>query len=119
MPLTRGRIGVRQRADGVRIFDVGRRRPCQISAAAIDELVGGPKRSRADREARFWWLREIIEKLASIKFEAGHTVRDSVVRILRRTSQKEHEGIISALQAGPPRRFGIASKIVLSVGRTA
>lgn len=54
---------------------------CQISAAAIDELVGGSRGSYADREAQFSQLRETIESRASAKFDTGTIFRGSTLRI--------------------------------------
>ena len=91
MPLTRGRIlgyDNERMAFGFSMLDGEEEIQFQISAAAIDQLVGGPKRNQADREAQFWQLREIIEKLASTKFDMGHAVRGSVVRIFAKDIPK-------------------------------
>jgi hypothetical protein len=61
---------------------------CQISAAAIDELVGGPRGSYVDRETQFAQLRETIEGLASAKFDAGTVVRGSILRIFAKDIPK-------------------------------
>jgi hypothetical protein len=60
----------------------------QISAAAIDELVGGPRGSYVDREIQFSRLRETIERFTSDRFDAGAVVRGSVVRIFAKDIPK-------------------------------
>jgi hypothetical protein len=60
---------------------------CQISAAAIDHLVGGPRGINVDRETQFSNLRDIIELLASAKFDANAVVGD-VVRIFAKDITK-------------------------------
>ena len=61
---------------------------CQISAAAIDELVGGPRGSYVDRQTQFAQLRQTIERLASAKFEAGTLVRGTTLRIFAKDIPK-------------------------------
>jgi hypothetical protein len=61
---------------------------CQISAAAIDELVGGPRGSYVDRQTQFAQLRQTIERLASAKFEAGTVVRGTTLRIFAKDIPK-------------------------------
>jgi hypothetical protein len=68
--------------DGIDEFE------CQISAVAIDELVGGPRGSSVDREAQFSQLRETIESLASAKFDAGTIFRGSILRIFAKDITK-------------------------------
>jgi hypothetical protein len=84
MPLTRGRILIYDRermAFRFSMLDGAEEIECQIIAAAIDELVGGPRRSYVDRETQFSQLRDTIERLASIKFDNSAIVRGGVVRI--------------------------------------
>jgi hypothetical protein len=81
MPLTRGHIlgyDNERMAFRFSMLNGGEEVECQISAAAIDELVGGPRGGYLDREVQFMQLREAIESLASAKFDTG-----TVVRILR------------------------------------
>jgi hypothetical protein len=54
---------------------------CQISAAAMDDLVGGARGTLADREAQVLSLREAIESIASAKFHSGTMVKSGLVRI--------------------------------------
>jgi Protein of unknown function (DUF1488) len=61
---------------------------CQISAAALDELVGGPRGSFVDRQTQFSQLRPTIESLASAKFEAGTVVRGTTLRIFAKDIPK-------------------------------
>jgi hypothetical protein len=70
------------------MLDVDEEVECQISAAAIDELVGGPRGSYVDRETQFSQLRETIESLASAKFDAGTIVRGSILRIFAKDIPK-------------------------------
>jgi Protein of unknown function (DUF1488) len=91
MPLTRGRIlGYDKERMAFRfsmLYGAGEVE-CQISAAAIDELVGGPRGSYVDRETQFSQLRETIESLASAKFDAGTVVRGSILRIFAKDIPK-------------------------------
>jgi hypothetical protein len=91
MPLTRGSIlgyDNERMAFGFSMLNGGEEVQCQISAAAIDEFVGGPRGSYVDRQTQFSQLRETIERLASDKFDAGAVVRGSVVRIFAKDIPK-------------------------------
>jgi hypothetical protein len=91
MPVTRGRIlgyDSERMVFGFSMLNGGEEVQCQISAAAIDELVGGPRGSYVDRETQFLQLRETIESLASAKFDAGTIVRGSILRIFAKDIQK-------------------------------
>jgi len=84
MPLTQGRIlgyDNERMAFGFSMLNGSEEVECQISAAAIDELVGGPRGTSVDRETQFSLLRETIESLASTKFDTSPIVRGSVLRI--------------------------------------
>jgi hypothetical protein len=70
------------------MFSGGEEVECQISAAAIDELVGGPRGSYVNRETQFSLLRETIESLASAKFETSSFVRGSILRIFAKDIRK-------------------------------
>ena len=61
---------------------------CQISAVAIDELIGGPRGTHVDREAQFLELREIIERLSAAKFEAGTVTPGSILCIFAKDVRK-------------------------------
>ena len=65
---------------------------CQISAAAIDELVGGPRGSYVDRQTQFGQLRQTIESLASAKFGAGTVVRAPPSAFLQKISKSKSTG---------------------------
>jgi len=54
---------------------------CQISDAAMDELVGTKGSLYTVRQAQFLAHRETIEKLASELFDAAGAIPGSVVRI--------------------------------------
>ena len=54
---------------------------CQISDAAMAELIGTLGSPHTVREAQFLTHRETIESLASELFDAAGAVRGSVVRI--------------------------------------
>jgi hypothetical protein len=91
MPLTRGRIlgyDNERMAFRFSMLDGGEEFECQISAAAIDELVGGPRGHYVDRETQFLQLRETIEGLATAKFDTGTIVRGSVLRIFAKDIPK-------------------------------
>ena len=91
MPLTRGRIlgyDKERMAFRFSMLDGGEDVECQISAAAIDELVGGPRGSYVDRETQFSQLRETIESLATAKFDAGTFARGSILRIFAKDIPK-------------------------------
>ena len=84
MPLTPGRIlgyDNERMAFGFSMLNGSEEIECQINAAAIDELVGGPRGNSVDRETEFSLLRETIESLASTKFDSGPVIRGSVLRI--------------------------------------
>ena len=84
MPLRPGRIlgyDNERMAFGFSMLNGSEEVECQISAAAIDELVGGPRGTSVDRETQFSLLRETIERLASTKFDTSPIVRGSVLRI--------------------------------------
>ena len=84
MPLTRGRILIYDKermAFRFSMLNGTEEVDCQISAAAIDELVGEPRGSYVDRETQFSQLRDTIESLASVKFDNSAIVRGGVVRI--------------------------------------
>jgi hypothetical protein len=91
MPLTRGRIlgyDSERMAFRFSMLDGGEEVECQISAAAIDELVGGPRGSYVDRETQFSQLRETIESLASAKFDTCTIVRGSILCIFAKDLPK-------------------------------
>jgi Protein of unknown function (DUF1488) len=91
MPLTRGSIlgyNNERMAFGFSMLNGAEEVQCQISAAAIDELVGGPRGSYVDRETQFAQLRETIEALASDKFDTGAVVRGMVVRVFAKDISK-------------------------------
>ena len=82
MPLTRGQMfgyDKQRMAFGFSMLNGGEEVQCQISAAAMDELVGGPRVSYLDRETQFSQLRETIERLASAKFDTGAIVPGGVL----------------------------------------
>jgi hypothetical protein len=67
MPMTRGRIlgyDKERMAFGFSMLNGSEEVVCQISAAAIDELAGGPRGKYVDRETQFSLMRETIERLA-------------------------------------------------------
>jgi len=91
MPLTRGRILGYDNERMVFRFSMlygDEEVECQISAAAIDELVGGPKGSYVDRQTQFSQLRQTIESLASAKFATGPVVRGNALRIFAKDIPK-------------------------------
>ena len=91
MPLTRGRIlgyNKERMAFKFSMWDDGEEVECRISAAAIDELVGGARGGYVDREVQFSQLRETIESLVSAKFDAGSIVRGSILRIFAKDIPK-------------------------------
>jgi len=91
MPLIRGRIlgyDYERMAFRFSMLDDGEEFECQISAAAIDELVGGPRGSYVDRDTQFSQLRETIESLAAAKFDTGTFVSGSVIRIFAKDIPK-------------------------------
>ena len=61
---------------------------CQISMAAIDDLVGGPRGHHVDRESQFAKLRDTIEGIASAKFDIRTIVRGGVLRIFAKDIPK-------------------------------
>jgi hypothetical protein len=91
MPLTRGRIlgyDKERMAFGFSMLNGEEEVQCQISAAALDDLVGGPRGSYVDRETRFSQLRETIEILASAKFDTSTIVRGGILRIFAKDIPK-------------------------------
>jgi len=85
MPLTRGRIfgyDNSRMAFRFSMLDGGEEVECQISAAAMADLVGGP------RETQFSRLRETIEGLASTKFDTAKTVRGGILQIFAKDVPK-------------------------------
>jgi Protein of unknown function (DUF1488) len=84
MPLTRGQI---VGYDGERLafkftmLNGDEMINCQISDAAMDELVGTEGSLYTVRQAQFLAHRETIESLASDLFDAAGAVPGSVVRI--------------------------------------
>jgi Protein of unknown function (DUF1488) len=91
MPLTRGRILGYDNKRMVFRFSMlygDEEVECQISAAAIDELVGGPKGSYVDRQTQFSQLRQTIESLASAKFATGPVVRGNALRVFAKDIPK-------------------------------
>jgi hypothetical protein len=54
---------------------------CEISSVAMDDLAGKRGTLPAEREAQFMRLREVIERIASDKFDSDTIVRGAVVRI--------------------------------------
>jgi hypothetical protein len=110
MPLTRGRIlgyDNERMAFGFSMLNGSEEVECQISAAAMDELVGGPRGSYVDREAQFSLLRETIESLASGKFDASTIVSSSMLRIFAKDMPKA------------TRRDDLASRVRLPSARPA
>jgi Protein of unknown function (DUF1488) len=61
---------------------------CQISAVAIDQLVGGPRGINVDRETQFLNLRDTIEQLTAAKFDSNVVVSDGIVRIFAKDITK-------------------------------
>jgi hypothetical protein len=91
MPLTRGRIlGYDNERMTFRfsMFTGSKEVECQISAVAIDELVGGPRGRYVNREAQFSLLRETIESVASAKWDTGTIVCGSILRIFAKDIPK-------------------------------
>ena len=91
MPLTRGRVlgyDNERMAFRFSMLDGSEEFECQISAAAIDALVGGPRGVYADRDTQFSQLRETIESLASDKFDTGTIVRGGIIRIFAKDIPK-------------------------------
>jgi hypothetical protein len=91
MPLTRGRIlgyDSQRMVFAFSMLEGYDHIECQISAAAIDVLVGGPRGHHADREAQFAKLRETIEGITSNKFDIGTMVRGSILRIFAKDIPK-------------------------------
>jgi Protein of unknown function (DUF1488) len=85
MPLMRGQI-LRYDVDRMAfaftmLNNEGETVPCQISAAAMDELAGVRGTLPAEREAQFMSLRGTIERIASDNFDHGAAIEGAVVRI--------------------------------------
>jgi hypothetical protein len=98
MALTRGRIvgyDKERMAFRFSMLNGAEEVDCQISAAAIDELVGGPRRG-VDRETQFSQLRDTVERLASIKFDNSAVVGGSVVRIFAKDIGKSSRNDLGA-----------------------
>ena len=84
MPLTRDRIighDNERLAFRFTMLNAADTVECQISDAAMDELIGTKGSPRTVREAQFLAHRETIEGLASDLFDGTGAVRGSVVRI--------------------------------------
>jgi hypothetical protein len=84
MPLTRGQIvgyDDKRLAFKFTMLNAGETIDCQISDAAMDELIGTKGSPHTIREAQFLEHRETIEGLASDLFDAAGALRGSVVRI--------------------------------------
>lgn len=92
-------------AFGFSMLNGGRGVQCQIGAAAIDKLIGGPRGSCVDREIQFSQLRETIGRFASATFDAGAVVRGSVVRIfvkdIPKAARWDDFGLTSQVGADP------------------
>ena len=91
MSLTRGLIlGYNNQCMtfGFTMFNDGEVIEFAISAAAMDDLVGGARGTLTDREAQFLRLREAIESIASAKFHSGTLIRGSAVRIFAKDIRK-------------------------------
>jgi len=94
MPLTQGRIlgyDSAQMTFGFTMLNGGDEVVFQISAAAIDKLVGGPRGRHVDRQIQFSLLRETIENLASARFYASTFVRGGALRIFAKDIGKQAE----------------------------
>jgi hypothetical protein len=84
MPLTRGQIvgyDHERLAFRFTMLNADETIDCQISDAAMAELIGTVGSPHTVREAQFLAHRETIESLASKLFDAAGAVRGSVVRI--------------------------------------
>jgi hypothetical protein len=84
MPLTRGQIvgyDHERLAFRFTMMNADETVDCQISDAAMADLIGTPGSPHTVREAQFLAHRETIESLASELFDAAGAVRGSVVRI--------------------------------------
>jgi Protein of unknown function (DUF1488) len=85
MPLTRGevlRFDVDRTAFEFTMLDIeGGKVRCQISGAAMDELAGTRGTPSAEREIQFMGLRDMIERIASEKFDRGGILKGAVVRV--------------------------------------
>ena len=104
MPLTRSRIlGYDNERIALRftMLNDGKEVTFQISAAAIDNLVGRPRgwpRMPPDREAQFLRVREAIESIASAKFHSGTIVQGDIVRIFAKDLRKHRLPVDAALK---------------------
>jgi hypothetical protein len=97
MPLTRGRIlgyDSARMTFGFTMLNGGHEVGFQISAAAIDKLVGGPRGCHVDRERQFSLLRETIERVASDEFSSDAFARAGVLRIFAKDIRKIRLGQI-------------------------
>jgi hypothetical protein len=84
MPLTRGQIvgyDHERLAFRFTMMNADETVDCQISDAAMAELIGAVGSPHRVREAQFLAHREAIENLASELFDAAGAVRGSAVRI--------------------------------------
>jgi Protein of unknown function (DUF1488) len=91
MPLMRGKIvgyDAERLAFGFTMLNDGETVECQISDAAMDELAGVKGTPSIARQAQFLSLRDAIERIASDLFDAGPTVKGSVVRIFTKHIRK-------------------------------
>ena len=84
MPLMRGRpvgydaermVFIFTMMHGATIID------CEISSAALDDLVGGKGARPNEREAQFLRLRDTIERVASDSFVSNGTHSGETIRI--------------------------------------
>ena len=84
MPLTRSKVvgyDVARMTFRLTMLNEGETVECEISSAALDELVGGKGTALAAREAQFLRQRTEVERIASNLFDDGPTVQGAVVRI--------------------------------------
>jgi hypothetical protein len=84
MPLTRGRIvgyDDERLAFRFTMLNADETINCQISDAAMDQLIETKGSPPTARQAQFLERRETVESLASDLFDAGGAVSGSVVRI--------------------------------------
>ena len=104
MPLTRGRVfgyDNSRMAFRFSMLDGGEEVECHISAAAMADLVGGPRDICLDRETQFSLLRETIEGLASTKFDTAKTVRGGILQIFAKDIPKARRNDESSPRATP------------------
>jgi Protein of unknown function (DUF1488) len=92
MPLTRGKIvgyDTERLAFGFTMLNGDDTVECQISDAAMDELAGVRGTPSIARRAQFLVLRDSVERIASDLFDAGPTVKGSVIRIFTKHIHKQ------------------------------